>query len=155
MLQVGQGDQLVQVAQAGLVFCQYDQVLGPALDLSAPLPPQLGHIGVDFRQVAQPHALHPSEEVGQHIGHRGRVVAGPVVVEGGQMQMLRHHVQLVPVQLGQKVLGQNQAVNGGIFKGNPILLAPGGDKAHVKIGVVGGQGPVPGKGQKGPQGLLL
>ena len=33
MLQVGQGDQLIQVAQAGLIFGQYNQVLGLALGL--------------------------------------------------------------------------------------------------------------------------
>ena len=41
----------------------------------------------------------------QHIAHRGGIVAGPVVVEGGQVQMLRHNVQLVFAQARQQVLG--------------------------------------------------
>ena len=42
VLQMGQGDELVQVAQAGLVLGQHDQVLGLA---AGPLPPlrRLGH----------------------------------------------------------------------------------------------------------------
>ena len=45
MLQLGQGDELIQVAQAGVVLGQHDQVLGlpPGLAPTA----ELGHIGVD------------------------------------------------------------------------------------------------------------
>ena len=103
----------------------------------------------------QPQLLHFAEEVGQHIGHGGRIVAGPVVVEGGQLKMLGHDVQLILAQVGQQILGQDQAVDGGILKGDAVFPAPGGDKAHVKVRIVGGQGPVPHKVQKGPQGLLL
>ena len=71
------------------------------------------------------------------------------------MQVLRHNVQLVLAQLGQEVLGQNQAVHRGIMEGNAVLPAPGGDEAHVELRVVGGQGPVPGEVQEHPQGLLL
>ena len=35
----------------------------------------------------------------EHIPHHGRVIGGTVVVEGGQVQMLRYDVQLVLVQL--------------------------------------------------------
>ena len=103
----------------------------------------------------QPQLLHFAEEVGQHIGHGGRVVAGPVVVEGRQLKVLGHDVQLILAQVGQQVLGQDQAVDGGVLKGDAVFPAPGGDKAHVKVRIVGGQGPVPHKVQKGPQGLLL
>ena len=105
VLQVGQGDQLVQVAQAGLVLGQHDQVLGLALGLS--LSPEGCHVGVDFRQVMVTCRLQLFEKARQHIGHRGRVVAGPVVVEGGQTKVLRHNIQLVFAQLGQQVLSQN------------------------------------------------
>ena len=71
------------------------------------------------------------------------------------MQVLGHDIQLVLAQFGQQVLGQNQAVHRRVVEGDAVLLTPGGDKAHVEVGVVGGQGPVPGKGQKGPQRLLL
>ena len=153
MLQIGQGDQLVQVAQPRLVLGQDDQMLGLPLGL-APLA-ELGHIAVDLPQVMEPQFLHHPEEVGQHIGHRGRVVAGPVVVEGGQLQPLGNDIQLVLAQVGQQVLGQDQAVHRGVVEGDAVLLTAGGDKAHVKLRVVGGKRPVPGKDQKRLQRLLL
>ena len=128
-------------------------MLGLALGL--PLPSDCAHVGVDLRQIVEAQLLQLSEEVGQHVGHGGRVVAGPVVVEGGQVQVLGHNVQLVLAQLRQQVLGQNQAVHRGVGEGEPVLPAAGGDKAHVEVGVVGGQGPVPGEGQKGLQRLPL
>ena len=87
----------------------------------------------------QPQLLHFAEEVGQHIGHSGRVIAGPVVVEGRQIQVLRHDVQLVLAQLRQQVLGQNQRVDGGAVEGAAHAAAPLGDEAHVDLRIVGGQ----------------
>ena len=61
----------------------------------------------------------------QHIAHRGRVVTGPVVVEGGQIQVLRHDVQLELVQLRQQVLGQDQGVHiGGRRRAGPPAGSP-------------------------------
>ena len=153
MLQVGQRDKLVEIAKPRLVLGQDDQVLGLTPGLSALA--QLGHGGVDVLQTVDSHGLQLLKERRQHIGHCGRVIAGPVVVEGGQLEVLGHNVQLILAQLRQQVLGQNQAVNGWIGKGDPVFPAPGGDKAHVKLRVVGGQRPVPHEVQKGPQGLLL
>ena len=153
VVQMSQGDELVQVTQTGLVPRQHDQVLGLALGLSSLA--QVDHGPVDLPQVAQAHLLQHLKERGQHVAHRGRVVAGPVVIEGGQVQVLRHDVQLVLAQVRQQVLGQDQAVDGGIVEGNAVFPAAGGDKAHVEVGVVGRQGPVPGKSQESPQGLLL
>ena len=69
--------------------------------------------------------------------------------------MLRHNIQLVLVQLRQQVLGQDQAVNGGIVKGDAISLTPLRKKAHVELGVVCSQRPITGKLQKGTKCLLL
>ena len=80
VLQVGQRHQLIEVAQAGLVLGQHNQVLGLALGL--PLAPDGAHVGVDLRQAMEAQLLQHPEKVGQHVGHGGRVVAGPVVVEG-------------------------------------------------------------------------
>ena len=41
------------------------------------------------------------------------------------------------------------------MEGDSIFFTSGGDKAHIKIRVMSGKGPVPGESQKGPQGLLL
>ena len=99
VLQVGGGDELVQVLQAQLVLRQNDDVLGETVGLGAS-GPQLRHFVVDLLDAVDvqlvPHLL---EERHQHIGHHARVVAGAVVVEGGQVEIVRHDVQLVLVQL--------------------------------------------------------
>ena len=98
-MQVGGGDELVQVLQPQLVLRQNDDVLGETVGLGAS-GPQLRHFVVDLLDAVDvqlvPHLL---EERHQHIGHHSRVVAGPVVVEGGQVEIVRHDVQLVLVQL--------------------------------------------------------
>ena len=90
----------------------------------------------------------------QHIAHGGGVVAGPVVVEGGQLQPVRHDVQLVLAQIRQQVLGQNQGVHIGGLEGQPHLPAARPDEADVELGVVGRQGPAVHELQKRRQGLL-
>ena len=65
----------------------------------------------------------------------------PVVVEGGQVQMLRHDVQLVLPQARQQVLGQNQGVDIGGMEIQARLGAALADEADVKLRVVGRQGP--------------
>ena len=153
VLQMGLGHQLIEIAQTQLVFRQDDEVFGLALGLTR--APELGHGRVDGLEGVDPPVLQHPEEGHQHIGHRGRVVAGPVVVEGREIQVLGHDVQLVLGELGQQVLGQDQAVQRGILKGPAHPAASLGDKAHIELRVVGGQGPAGGKVQEGVDGLLL
>ena len=93
-------------------------------------------------------------EGNQHVAHRGGIVAGPVVVEGGQIQMLRHNIQFVFGQLRQQVLGQNQGVHIGGVKFQTHLFAACPDKPDVEFRVVGGQGPTVDEFQKFRQGIL-
>ena len=154
VLQVGGGDQLVQVLEAHFVLGQQDDVLGKAAGLAAP-GPQLQHLGVDVLEAADAQLLfHLLEKRDQHVGHHGRIVGGPVVVEGGQVQVLGHDVQLELVQLRQEILGQDQGVHIGGVEGKPLPAAAGPDEADVKFGVVGRQGAAAHKVQKGRQGLL-
>ena len=125
------------------------------LTLGLPLPAQVYHSHVDLVQPVHAYLPQTLPEVGQHIGHSGRVVAGPVVVERGQVQMLRHDIQLELGQLRQEILGQDQAVYRGIFKWNPEFPAPLGHKAHIKLRIVGRQRTVPRESQKRLQGFLL
>ena len=123
VLQVGGGDQLVQVLEAHFVLGQQDDVLGKAAGLAAP-GPQLQHLGVDVLEAADAQLLfHLLEKRDQHVGHHGRIVGGPVVVEGGQVQVLGHDVQLELVQLRQEILGQDQGVHIGGVEGKPFPAA--------------------------------
>ena len=154
VLQVGGGDQLVQVLEAHFVLGQQDDVFGKAAGLAAP-GPQLQHLGVDVLEAADAQFFfHLLEKRDQHIGHHGRVIGSPVVVEGGQVQILGHNVQLELVQLRQEILGQDQGVHIGGVEGKPLPAAAGPDEADVELGVVGRQGAAVHKGQKGRQGLL-
>ena len=62
-----------------------------------------------------------------------------MVVEGGQVQMLRHDVQLVLAQLRQQVLRQNEGVHIGGVEVQPHLAAARPDEADVELRVVGRQ----------------
>ena len=153
MLQVGQGDELVKVAQTGLVFRQQDDVsrLLPALHRRT----ELEHFAVDLVNALHPQVPQHPPEGHEHIAHHGGIIAGAVVVEGGQFQVLRHDVQFVFSQIRQQILRQDQGVNGGIGERSPHPGAPFRQKAHVELGVVSGQGTISHPVQKGVQRLLL
>ena len=139
IFQIGRRDQLVQVLQAQLVLGQNDDVLGMAVALSA-LRPQLQHLPVDLLEPVDAHLpAHFLKKRDEHIPHHGRVIGGTVVVEGGQVQMLRYDVQLVLVQLRQQVLRQDKGVYVGRVELQPHLPAPLADEADVELRVVGRQ----------------
>ena len=150
---MGVGDEAVEVPQPLLVLGQHDEVLGLPPGLA--LAPESDHGRVDGLEGMDPHVVQHLEKGNEHIGHRGGIVAGPVVVEGGQVEPRGHDVQLVFSQIGQQVLGQDERVQRGVGKGSPHPAAALGDEAHVELGVVGGQGPSCGKGQEGVDGLGL
>ena len=154
VLQMSLGDQLIEIAQAGLVAGQDDEMPGPAFALPGLVlsgdPAVDGPQGVDIVFLLQ-----PFKEGHQHIGHGGGVVGGSVVVEGGQAQVVGHDVQLVLGQVGQKGLGQRQGVHRRRLEGDTAAAAALRKKPHVKAGIVGRQRPPVDKGQKLPDGLRL
>ncbi len=154
VFQVGRGDELVQVFQAQLVLGQDDDVLGVAAGLAA-TGPQLQHLAIDLLEAVDVHLpLHALKERDEHIAHHGRVVGGAVVVEGGEVQMLRHDVQLVLVQLRQQVLRQDQAVDVRGVEVQAGLAAAGADEADVELRVMGRQGAAMDEVQEGGQRVL-
>ena len=153
VLQVGGGDHLVQILQPHLVSGDEDDVLGEAVGLAAQ-GPQLLHFPVHRLEGMDAPLVEHLPEGDQHIAHGGGVVAGPVVVEGGQLQPVRHDVQLVLSQVRQQVLRQDQGVHIGGREVQPHLPAPRPDKADVELGVVGRQRPAVHELQKFRQGLL-
>ena len=77
------------------------------------------------------------------------------MVEGRQVQVARHKIQLVFAQLGQQILGQDQRIDGGRRKRAAHSAAALGDKAKVEFRVMGGQRPAGREVQEGPDGLGL
>ena len=104
IFQVGCRNQLVEVFQAHLVPGQNNDVFGKTVGLAAQRP-QLFHLLIDGLEGVDPPLMEHFPERDQHVAHCGGIVAGPVVVEGGQVQMLRHNVQLVLAETWQQVLG--------------------------------------------------
>ena len=153
VFQVGCRNQLVEVFQSHLVPGQNDDVLGEAVGLAAQ-GAQLLHFRVHGLQGVYPPLMEHFPEGDQHIAHRGGIVAGSVVVEGGQVQMLRHNVQLVFAQARQQILGQDQGVHVGGVKVQPHLFASCPDEADVEFRVVGGQGSSVHEFQEFRQGVL-
>ena len=100
---MGQRDELVEVAQTGLVLGQNNQVVGtPA---ASPAPLHGSGEGVDLAEVGRSQLLQPGDQSGQDVATHLGIVAGPVMVEGWQLQEIGHRIQLVVVQLGAQVLG--------------------------------------------------
>ena len=104
IFQVGSGDQLVEIFQSHLVPGQNNDVLGETVGLAAQRP-QLFHLLIDGLEGMDLPLMEHFPEWDQHVAHRGGIVAGPVVIEGGQVQMVRHNVQLVFAETWQQVLG--------------------------------------------------
>ena len=127
-------------------------MLGEAVGAAAQRA-QLLHLPVHRLEGVDAPLMEHAPEGDQHIGHGGRIVAGPVVVEGGQVQMLRHDVQLVLPQVRQEVLGQDQGVDVGGIKVQPLPPAAGADEADVELSVVGRQRPPVHEAQKFRQRL--
>ena len=138
ILQIGGGDHLVQVLQAHLVAGQQDDVLGEAVGLAAQ-GTQLLHLAVDRLQGMDPPLMEHLPERDQHIAHRSSIITGTVVVKGGQIQMLRHDVQLVFAQFRKQILGQNQGIHIGRVKFQTHFFVFFPDEADIKLGVVGRQ----------------
>ena len=115
MVQLGCGNQFVEVAQAQLVFGQDDEMLGLTAGLSAAAQP--GHGRIDRLQAVYPHILQHPEKWDEHIGHCGGVITGPVMLECRQIQAFGHNIQLILAQLGQQVLSQNECIDGSLVKG--------------------------------------
>ncbi len=136
VVQVGQRHQLIQVLQPQLILGQNDDVLGAAVALVAQRA-QLQHLLIDLLQAADaqlpPHFFKKRNE---HVAHHTRVVRSAVMVEGRQIQMLRHDVQLELAQLRQQILRQDQGIHIGGVKGKSRLPAALPNEADVKLGVV-------------------
>ena len=91
IFQVGSGDQLIEIFQAHLVPGQNNDVFGKTVGLAAQRP-QLFHLLIDGLEGVDPPFMEHFPERDQHVAHGGGIVAGPVVIEGGQVQMVRHNV---------------------------------------------------------------
>ena len=153
ILQIGHGDQLIEVLQAQLILRQKDNMLRETVG-AVSLGAQCQHHIVDLLQAVDVMLLaHLLEERDQHIAHRGGIVGCAVVVKDRQIEMLRHNVQLMLLQLRQQVLAQDQRVDAGGFEGQPHLAAACADKAQVEGGIVCRQGAAIHKVEKGLQCL--
>ncbi len=140
ILQVGGGNELIEVLQTDLVLCDQNDVLREAR-AAAPVGTELEHLFVDALNARHAALLQHGEEPGEHLRDRHGVVARAMVVERGQLQMLRDDVQLVILQPRQQVLRKDQRIQIGRLEGNAALFAALADKADIEFCIVRGKDP--------------
>ncbi len=134
VLQMGVRDQAVEIAQALLVFGQHNEMVGSGrpLALGHPFHEHRGHGRIDGGQGGDALLLQHLEHGDEHLPHHLGVIAGPVVLEGRQVQSVGHRIQLVIAKAGQQAMAQGHRVQIGIGK---LLIQPAaglGDKTGVK-----------------------
>ncbi len=149
---MAQGDQIVQILQSHLILCQQNHMVRLAAGGAAAAAHGL-HVVVDLTDPGDAILLQHLEEFLHHIGHRNGVVAGPVMIELRQGQMVCHNIQLVFFQIRQQILCHDQSIHRRIRELQSHLRTAQRDKSHIKIGVVRHQRPVSHKLQKGRQRL--
>ena len=148
---VGAGNQFIEVFEPDAVFDQQDLVVG--LQLFGVAAPQVGvqlpdKVDVFLRFQLFDHLL-------EDLAEDGGVVAGTVMVEVLQFEVLGNDVQLVPPEFRVEAAGHRQGVDRGVGDINAVAVCRRPDKGHVERGVVGDQRPVPGESEELPEGFLL
>ena len=76
------------------------------------------------------------------------------MVEGGQVEVLRHDVELVLAELGQEILRENQRVEIRRLERDAALFAACADEADIKLRIVRSERATARKGQKRVQRVL-
>ena len=95
---------MIEVFQPSFVLGNQDDVFG--LPVRVALFPQGRHGRIDLLETVNIQLrLQPLEKVGQEQAAGGGVIAGTVVLERREAQVLRYNVQLILAQLRKQVLG--------------------------------------------------
>ena len=139
------GDQLVKIFEALEVFGQQDQMVGPRL-----FAVRAGQQSIDpvngFNPLLRFHIGGKMDEnVCQHL----RVVAGAMMVEGLQLEVIRHRIQLVVLQMRIERAADRHGIDGceGIRKPRPRGRRP--DEPGIEGRIVRNQDPgIPAEGIK-------
>ena len=151
VLEVGGGDELVEVLEAHLVAHQQADVP----HLARARARELAQHAVYVRDALRAVALQHGDELLHHARDDLGVVKGTVVVEGGQAQVLADDIQLVALELRQQALGEHQRVEHHGLEVYAAPLAGGGHEAGVEASVVRDYGPVAHEVEEGAHGLRL
>ena len=138
ILQIGHRNQLIEILHAHLVSGNKDDVLWETVAFGA-LRPQLLHLPIDGLQCVDSPFMEHLPEWNQHISHRSRVIRRTMMIKVGQIQSIRHNIQLVFPQIRQQILCQNQGVDICGVELQPHLPAAGTDEADVKLRVMSRQ----------------
>ena len=154
VFEVGVGNEMIEVPQSNLIFCKEDNMSCLTVR-NVPFCTEGHHGRVDGLQGMDVMVLFQLRHKLRHNEAAGHgVVARPVMVKVRQPQGVGDDVQLEFIQVGQKILGENQGICGSIVIGNALALAFGPDEACVKVRIVGNQHPVSHEGQEFRQDLF-
>ena len=138
IFEIRRGNELIEVFESRFVPRDQNDVLGIAVGAVA-LRAQLAHFIVDLLDARHAARFEHREELCEHLRHRHRVVARAVVVERGQLQLLRHHVQLVVFEPRQQILREDQRVEIRRLERDAARFAARADEADIELRVVRGE----------------
>ena len=134
IVQVGPGNQAVEIYPADLIFCQNNYMVGRKL--FDRVRTHASHL-IDCCQITDIAIFQHLHKFYEDFCGTACVVHSPMVIFQGYIQRLCHRIQLKAVQIGQEDAGQGHGVHYGKGTGEALALAVFSDKAHVKIGIVG------------------
>ena len=139
IMQIGVGNQVIQISQTDLVLGKEDNMSClPFLDLSAGT--QALHHGIDLLKsmdlVLFFQFVHQS---GHNQATSKCIICGPMVAEFRQAQGVGHNVQLEFAQMLQQILGQDQRIHRSKAIVNSLAGTFRPDKSCIKIRIMGHQ----------------
>ncbi len=126
-------NQAIQIDAAHIILCQQnDMVAGQLHDIRRMIKLQF----VDLRKLRHPPGLQHVDFLDVDLRGAARVIHRPVMVFQGNLQILRHRVQLEAVEMRQQQAGQAHCIHNSGIKGKSQLPGLGANEAGVEFRVV-------------------
>ena len=154
IFQVGIGNQLVEIFQANLIFCQNNEMIPAEIFQAAGLGLQTRQQRVDVGNLLRMQFLPQLvQQLDENTSQYCRIFTGSVVVKGSYLECLCHAVQPVAFHIREQDFGHFHGINGSEVPLDAKALTAFVDKRHVKARIMCHQRQIPGKIQKSRQRL--
>ena len=137
IFQVGIGNQLVQIFESHLIFCQNNKVIPAQIFQAAGLGFESCQQRVDVGNFGRVQFfLHLFQQLDVNSAQNCRVLTRSVVVERANLEFFRHDIQLVPFHVRKQNFAHFHGINGSKFPFDAQPFAGTMDKRHIKARIV-------------------
>ena len=137
IFQVGIGNQLVQIFESHLIFCQNNKVIPAQIFQAAGLGFESCQQRVDVGNFGRVQFfLHFFQQLDVNSAQNCRVLTRSVVVERANLEFFRHDIQLVPFHVRKQNFAHLNGINGSKFPFDAQPFAGTMDKRHIKARIV-------------------